>query len=204
MKKVLISLLFIAFILPCAFSFGFQADAFFGTSNGFDANIVFGSSSIKNSLGIMIDNHSTAAENTTFDSYGYSKKDFIKQNSTYFGPLYKLSYDNSFINLGPVALGIDVGVFASFGYDSVQLMNIAFGFTPAAKVTFKNFDFLLGYRGCAFLYETIEGIGGLKNSIFIGVRYNKSSNITQEIEDYPGYDHYPINIILPGSGLTNN
>ena len=196
MKKIIMSLLLITVIISSAFTLVFQADGLLGSSSGFDAGVVLGEGNFKHTVGIMSDfRYITKKENTRYGSVDSPSL------ATYFGPFYKFSFDMTFVNLGSVGIGIDVGALASLGIDPLANANIALGLQPTIKVSFKRFDLFAGWRGLAFLVDATDSSvtsSWFKNSFVLGARFkiaaffgHNSAGKNNEQTAGPGYDYNP-------------
>lgn len=209
MKKIFFVALMLALAAPCAFSLGLQADVFFGQSNGIDIGIVSGKGKVKSSFGLLVDSHQSKKTQITrtYNSYEGEKNihKTVLVNDTYFGPFYKFTFTTDIVKLNKLNIGMDASFFATLGYSNEFDIDLGFGFMPAVKLNYRNFDFLAGYRGVLFLTELSQGYNGYKNAGFIGVRYTfqDRETVTQSVQSTPGTDHYPSVNIIPGADISS-
>lgn len=211
MKKIFFVLFMTLLALP-AFSFGFQTDAYFGSSSGFDAELVFGNGKFKNSVGILMDSHEVSKEeheHTYSSHYGnedYETKKVVTSDTFFVGPYYKLTFTTDFVKLRNIGLGMDISSFVSLGFDSVNNANIAVGFAPCAKISFNKMEVLAGWRATSFIADSMIYSENpfLQNAFTIGIRYSFRSAVNTDQNVDSSNDYNPSIRIIPGAKITNS
>ena len=181
MKKLLITILLVLLSIP-AFSIGFEADVYFGGSNGADVGVVFGSGKITHSVGVIFENHEYEREKQHYSAYNYSTSTEIEKGvANDFGAYYKFDYATDFVNLGKIKIGMDIGSLFAATNESVFL----FAVMPSAKVSVSKFDIIAGYRGTLYADMFKEYKSSPFTSAFsIGVKYKFKSQNTSKVLDY--------------------